>query len=491
MASKFEILGQHLTVTDTLSGDVVFQCPKKNAFFNNRILENESAILLYNNSYVGAGNNAFERIELAKAVDSNGDPYTEASFRSFMADNTGFDVALDSSGAALVNNGQSLEAFGRTEVSQITTQLDLKQSSGQLTEFIDTITVGSATSTYLPNNAATVLSVSSNSDLVIGQTFQRTNYQTGKAKVVKMTFYSFQPQTDVVKRIGYYSTEFGSPYNVGIDGLFLESSNGVVSSNVSMRGTTTQTVQSNWNGADTSTVDWTQNQLLKIEFAWLGVAAVKWSLFRDGAWVLVHTDLFDNTTTNPFILFPNQPFRWELQSTGGFGTMAYICASAEIEGTFNQLGRIKGIDRGSVHQNANSTSNTYANIGIALDSSKSQTFRESIIDIVSGTTLALTPDAYIWRLYINPTISGTALSWNSISNSGVKYFVGADDNIITAGQVITSGYISQRDSANIETSNSIKLGVDLDGNADVFVIGIQPLGTNLDILCSINWRELD
>ncbi len=63
--------------------------------------------------------------------------------------------------------------------------------------------------------------------------------------------------------------------------------------------------------------------------------------------------------------------------------------------------------------------------------------------------------------------------------------------MITGGQIITSGYVTQRGNASIATDNSIKLGVDLDGNSDVFVLGIQPLGSNLDILGSINWRELD
>lgn len=391
-----------------------------------------------------------------------------------------------------VDGGQSFDAFGRQEVSQITTQLDLKQSAGELNEFIDKVEIGTGSVNYNSGSSSTTLSVSTGGDVAICQTFQRTNYQTGKAKVLKMTFNGFQSEANVVKRLGYFSGDFGSPYVNNLDGCWLRSDGTDIYTNVFRNGTQSSRVASgDWNGEDISDVDWSQNQLLRIEFAWLGVAAVEWSLFRDGAWVNFHTDIFDNTLTTPYMIYPNHPFRWEISSSGGSGSFTWICASAEIEGAENQLGRIKGVDRSSVHQNANNTANTYANIGIALDETKPLTFRETIVDIVSGSTVALTADAYIWRLYINPTITGTALSWNSINNSGVKYFIGADDNLITGGQVITSGYVAQRGNANIATDNSIKLGVDLDGNSDIFVLGIQPLGANLDILGSINWRELD
>jgi len=395
-------------------------------------------------------------------------------------------------GKSLVDNGQSLDAFGRTEVSQITTQLDLKQSSGELVDFIDTVTVGTGQKVYNTNESSTTLSVAANGDRVICQTFQRTNYQTGKAKVVKITFNGFQSQPDVIKRIGYFSSDFGSPYNVNVDGVWLESDSDGIYTNVYRRGiSSSSTPSSSWNGEDISDVDWSKNQLLKIEFAWLGVAAVKWSLFRNGAWVNFHTDIFDNTLTMPYMIYPNHPIRWEIFSDDGVGEFTFICASSETEGAISQIGKIKGVDRGNNFQNANNTSNTYANIGMALDETKPLSFRNAVVDVVGISAVALTTDAYVWRLYRNPNISGTALSWSSTSNSGVKTFVGADNNLITGGDIIQSGYVTQRGDVVLDVDNSIKLGVDLDGNPDIFVVGIQPLGANLDVLCSINWRELD
>ncbi len=400
---------------------------------------------------------------------------------------------IDPKGTRLpVENGQSFDAFGRQEVSQITTQLDLKQSAGELTEFIDKVDVNGGSSTYNTSVGTTTLNVSANGDRVIHQTFQRTNYQTGKAKVIKMTFNGFQSQTDVIKRVGYFSADYGSPYETNLDGCWLESESDEIYTNVYANGVaTSSTASGDWNGEDINGIDWSKNQLLKIEFAWLGVAAVKWSLFRNGKFVNFHTDIFDNTLTAPYMIFPNHPLRWEIQSDDGAGSFTYICSSAEIEGAENQLGKLRGIDRGTTHQNANSTSNLYANIGIALDETKAQSFRQTVVDIIGAQLLARTNDDFVWRLIRNPSISGTALSWNSVSNSGVKYFIGADDNLVTGGDVIQTGYIDGNGRDSIEVDNSIKLGVDLDGNPDVFVLAVQPITANLDILSGINWRELD
>jgi hypothetical protein len=395
-------------------------------------------------------------------------------------------------GKSLVDNGQSLDAFGRTEVSQITTQLDLKQSSGELVDFIDVVTVGTGQKVYNTNESSTTLSVSANGDRVICQTFQRTNYQTGKAKVVKMTFNGFQSEVDVIKRIGYFSTDFGSPYNSNVDGCWLESDGDGLYTNVYRLGvSSSSTPSTSWNGEDVSDVDWSKNQLLKIEFAWLGVVAVKWSLFRNGAWVNFHSDIFDNTLTMPYMIYPNHPMRWEILSDDGVGSFTFICASAEIEGSENQLGKLNSVDRGSVFQNANSTVNTYVNIGISLDPTKTNSFRNTVVDVVGATSVALTTDAYLWKLVrcLETDISGTALSWNSITDSGVRYFFGADNNLLTGGQVIQSGYVAQRLQDKIEVDGSIKLGVDLDGTPDIFVLAIQPLGALLDVLGTINFRE--
>lgn len=399
-------------------------------------------------------------------------------------------------GRSYVNTGQSFDALGATEVSQLTTQIDLKQSGGQLIEFIDTVEIGTGVESFDSVTGSTSLSVTTNGDRVIAQTFQRTNYQTGKPKQVKQTLFNFNSETNVGKRFGYFSAEYGAPYTNNLDGFFFqqEADGSGVTLNVFRDGTEIiSRPQSEWNGDyDFDSIDWESNILAIPRFVWLGVDQVQFAIKIGESKVVLHTEYFTNMDLQGvYMRYANQPLRWEIWSEGGSGSMNYICATAEKQGSLNQLGKIKGVDRGSTHQNANKTSSTYANIGIALDETSGAKFRNTVVDIVSGTSVALTNDAYVWRLYKNPTIAGTALSWNTVTDSGVKFFIGEDNNTITGGVLIQSGYVSQRQSTQLSIDNSIKLGVDLDGNPDLFVIGIQPIGANLDILCSINWRELD
>ncbi len=405
-------------------------------------------------------------------------------------------ACVNDNGEALVNNGTSFDALGATEVSQLTTQLDLKQSGGELVEFIDKADVGSGSSTLDGVTGSTSMSVTTNGDRVVHQTFQRTNYQTGKPKQIKQTLFNFHAETNVGKRFGYFSADYGTPYTTNLDGFFYqqEADGTGVTLNIYRNGTEIiSRPQSEWNGNyDFDSIDWESNILAIPRFVWLGVDQVQFSVKIGATKVVLHTEYFTNMNLKGvYMKYANQPLRWEIWSEGGSGSMNYVCATAEKQGSLNQLGNIKGIDRGSSHQNANSTSLVYANVGIALDETKPEKFRNTVVDIISGSAVALTNDAYLWKLIKDPTISGTAISWNQVTNSGVKYFIGADNNTVTGGSVIQSGYVSQRANTNLEVENSIKLGVDLDGNSDVFVVGIQPLGGNLDILCSINWRELD
>lgn len=396
-----------------------------------------------------------------------------------------------------VDGGQSFDALGAVEVSQLTTQIDLKQSTGELTEYIDTKTVAGGSYSYDASTGSTSLNVTASSgDRVVSQTFQRTNYQTGKPKQIKQTIFNFHPETNVVKRFGYYSAEYGTPYNVNYDGFFFmsDSTNGVTL-NVYNNGTQViSRPQSEWNGDyDFDSIDWGYNILAISRFVWLGIDQVQFSVKIGAEKVVLHTEYFqEGTMKGVYMRYSNQPLRWEIESTGGAGSMNYICATAEKQGSLNQLGELKGIDRGSTHQNANNIANTYANIGIALDETKTANFRGAVIDIVNAVALGLTADDLVIRIYRNPTITGTALSWQQIPDSSVKYFIGADDNLITAGTgaILYTDFAARRESGGALIENAIKMGIDLDGNPDVFVLGIQPLTPNLDVVGGLNFREL-
>lgn len=82
-------------------------------------------------------------------------------------------------------------------------------------------------------------------------------------------------------------------------------------------------------------------------------------------------------------------------------------------------------------------------------------------------------------------------SWTDISNSAVQYDVSMD-GAVSDGIVVAEGYASKGAGAQtIELESALRLGVDLAGNSDVFVLAADSLGGgNNNYYGSISWIEI-
>lgn len=111
MAYKFEIVNNSLRVTDTLTNDVIFNIPKRDAWYiENRLQFN--VVLLY-------GVNGHERtqreLNLLDCVDANDVEFTKDSFRNFMSESVSNDVGggvvcLYEAETATLLNGAELDS---------------------------------------------------------------------------------------------------------------------------------------------------------------------------------------------------------------------------------------------------------------------------------------------------------------------------------------------------------------------------------------------
>jgi len=389
----------------------------------------------------------------------------------------------------------AIDAFGRARVSQVTTQFDAKQLHDKLPLFIDEVLGGGATATHSTINSETTLATALNTEYAIMQTKQKFNYQSGKSQLIFMTFSDFHVQTNIEKRIGYFSAQTTTPWYGTYDGLFLENDGTDISIRAYRSGTSTHNIpQSSWDdplngtGASGITVDWEKCQILALDFEWLGTGRVRWCLVINGTFVPFHYINNSNLTDNVYMSSPNQPLRWEIvQTSAGSGTFNYICGSVNSEGSINQTGRILSENTGTTHINANSTSIKYALIGIQLQATKSDT----LIDLIDFTILSTTSDNQLLEVWLNPTVAGT-FTYNAVTDSSVAIAKGATagTNTVTGGTLIYSAYISQQQATPFNIENSIRLGQDIKGIADSIVVTCNPLTSNSKVLASMNWREL-
>jgi len=81
---------------------------------------------------------------------------------------------------------------------------------------------------------------------------------------------------------------------------------------------------------------------------------------------------------------------------------------------------------------------------------------------------------YRYAVILNPTIAGTALTWNTISNSAVEFAVGAGDNTLTNGTYLTESYTSGGlPNVSLQPNLVIRPGISINGTQDVIALAVQ------------------
>lgn len=407
---------------------------------------------------------------------------------------TGEDGGSSGGGTTSVIN---LDAGGRARTSEQTTLIDLKQIHDDLPNIMDTETGGSGVSVFDIDESHVTLSVANSGDFGIRQTKMRFNYQSGKSFENFHSIERFEPQAGVVKRFGYFNSSTVSPFDSVKDGYYFESSNGTVKFIVSKNGTENYNVdQANWDdpldgtGASGVTVDWSSPNVVPSDFVWLGVDKIRLFISVNSELVNFHTiNHGNNGVAGVYMKSPNHSIRYEIRSTGGAGDFIQICSSANIEGSKNRPSQNFSI-------NKEGTPDTLTNQGVAyavLAAKLKSTHYGADVEMVSGTALSVTNDAFLWELLVNPQVSNLSDgNFADYPNSAVRIarYIGNGNVVNNKGIVVSSGYVSKGSSAEREFENAIRMGVSIAGVEDVFVIAITPLTNNLQIFTSANWREI-
>jgi hypothetical protein len=369
------------------------------------------------------------------------------------------------------------DAGGRLRTSQLTTLFDgktLNEDNAQMWHIVGT---GNNSFTHNTN----VMSVTSGQYL-IRQSNLFTQYYSGKSQLVELTFDNFQPQTNVTKRIGYYSSSATAPYNTTLDGFFLESSNGVVSIGVYNAGTLIASIpQSSWNGT-VATYDWTKFTVAIFDFLWLGGTELRLFLkLPNDEFVLAHTFYHAGSGDGTFIKSPNQPVRYEIRSTTGTGAMTSVCSQVSTEGSNFESGESRAL-YSPVLVNCNTVSTIYALKGIR----KRTTFRDVAVKITKiGAVNGTTADSGVLFLLKDPVLSapltyvdagkiqdGTAATSITVSSTGTVIFAIPISNVA--------------ESAEITENISTWLQNKIDNTMHEYVLAFMPYTSNQSVSATLS-----
>lgn len=402
----------------------------------------------------------------------------------------------------------SIDAFGRTRVSQGLTLADYKNVYGIDPEIL-LDTDGGGTLTHVANEASVLITgVTTLDKYSAAQTRMYHNYQPGKSQLALVSFNLLSPVVNTYKRVGLFDSN---------NGLFLEmDGTGTLSfvkrSDVTGTSTDTPVAQSNWSvdpcdgtGPSGFDLDVTKTQLLFLDFQWLGVGRIRIGFVHDGTFIVAHEFYHSNQLATPYWSQPSLPIRAEVSSDAVLApavapTMKLICSTVLSEGGYLESGNDWSM--ASEIRAVGNANTTLPLIAIRLTGNiNGQPNREtirlnglSVISPVSGVKIE------IIRCKSESAITGG--SWGSLASySGVEYNITATGYTPGVGDVVVDTFYvpaGQGQNApglsNIINPNSSRQGYIAQNIASndsmAYLVRATSLGNNATASAAIQWREV-
>jgi hypothetical protein len=386
------------------------------------------------------------------------------------------------------SDGPNLDAFGRLRTAAVQNLVDIKHVYDKNPLQISEVTAGTATSIFNQDYARVRMSTSANNDLVVRQSKTHPIYQPGKSQLFQASFSNFQLETNVIKRVGGFTSTTASTYNSVFDGYFLESNGvtNVISFQIWRSGTTVYSAATTvWddNGFDPTGINWSNTNLMSVDYQWLGVGRLRFGLDIAGQLFYFTEHNCANNEPNVYMSSPNQPIRYEIKQIGaGSGYFDMICSQVSSEGALNELYSTIGIQNSTTADLATSGTK-YPYIGYRLK----QDYKSVTSQYSSLSILNISNDNYLVTIEYNPTLSVTP-SWTNIPNSPFQYSVynGTVTATITSPGHIMTSLIGESGTSALTTikvdDNQIRVGSNVNGTLDEMWVCITPLSNNASFL---------
>lgn len=391
--------------------------------------------------------------------------------------------------------GAAADAFGRQRVSTNLTLFDYVSRNEIDDLHMDTIEATSGTVTYDTNTNHIALAVTADSgSRAVLQSHNYLRYQPGKSGYVKMTCNFKTDNTEEFAVVQRSST-----------------SGSVVDDRVT---------SGNFNGGLASSgfaLDLNKGNLYFIDFAYLGVGPVRFSVISDkGQIINLHT--FRNPSANDemYLATANLPFRAEVYNDGAntykrigyfdddnglFLELKYPGASAENFNFFCCAVESEGGDPTQrEHGHLFCASTAIAGVSVAATEIPLLSIRPKATyggKANRGSILLTGLDALVsaknvrFSIYYNPTLTGA--SFNSVNADSITEFDIAS-TAFSGGTLLRQFYLSDSSQVNINTElfDEVKLSLDAAGTtADILTVTAVRLDQTALTHLSLNWKELN
>lgn len=374
-----------------------------------------------------------------------------------------------------------VDAFGRARVSAPYTLFDsTMRYDKRPDQWFDKIT-GGGTSTFLTNQSSVAMATTTASgDTVLRRTKQNFPYQAGKSMMMLQSFVGTVPTAGLIQEVGLFNDNNGVMFRAS--GTTLQF---VIRSYAT--GSIVEDVvdQADWNLNTLLDLDISKAQILVTDIEWLGVGRVRCGFVINGEIIYCHEFNHYNTLTSVYMTTAILPLSYRIHnaSTQASGqTLKQICCSVLSEGGYEPDGAIYSInyDLSAVPN----TSGERITAGIRMASGRT----DNVILPVRISTTTASSDVILWRLRLNPTISGA--TWQAATNGRGNVETIASGTA-TGGTVVDAGFVSQGAANNYAVAEAIRLslGQNASGESDTLVLTVDS-AVSSKALGMIGWVEV-
>jgi hypothetical protein len=388
--------------------------------------------------------------------------------------------------------GPALDAFGRIRVSNPFTLFDSDHRYGD-NGFFDTATTGTASASFVANNAVVTLTVDTGSgDQVIRETKRVFNYQPGKSLLILNTFVFNEAKTGLRQRVGYFGAE---------NGIFLEQDGTTINlvrrSYVTGSVVDTKIAKANWNGDKLDgngesgyTLDLTKAQIFWVDVEWLGVGSVRCGFVIDGKFIVCHTFHHANLITGVYMTTATLPIRYEITntaSTASESVLKQICSTVMSEGGYEK--KVKpSVVRMTTAKTVDTNITPLITIRLASDKLDSVVLLK-LFDVLPIANAATTFEI---QLIKNTTLTNDSYDTTTFSN--IDFDLAA--TALSGGTILQSFYVSSsnqlRGNLNIEEEYNFgfQLGRTIAGVSDTFTVAARTLSGSQSAIGTLEFYDL-
>jgi hypothetical protein len=405
-----------------------------------------------------------------------------------------------------------LNAFGRLRVSdtRLLGEYRYMYGSGTSIEVYDKLNGSGQLIKDQPRNCFIARVGTDSGAVAVRQTKQYHPYIAGTTNVGMMTFVMGAPKNGLTQSVGMFDD---------LNGFIFRVRDNTPELVIRKSGIDAEVVpQTEWNGVRMNgtrgrynqsgvLVDWTKAQILAIDYQWLGVGKVRFSLVYGDETIVAHTFYHSNTTTEVYTNQPSLPCRWDIRNTTGTAStsdLMVICAAVYCEGSDSETGFSRSVSTGNnvVTLTTSNSSNGHGILAVKLKDVLESKPNHALARLKNFTILSNQDIRY--RVVILPgQVSLNTVTWQDVPGySWCQYasnftlastwetsndFQVLHDDFAIGGQANKSG---EMNNINVDIrSAAIYQNYTATDSMVLAIIGYR-LGMDVSVRASLDWLEV-